>query len=71
MCLENDISSVWWTSQPAVTSKSAWLTIDAHHSPDRRATLQIAVAKFAIALATIISADDYDVVLDDDDLFDF
>ena len=47
------------------------LTIDAHHSPDRRATLQIAVAKFAIALATIISADDYDVVLDDDDLFDF
>jgi hypothetical protein len=47
---EHRIPLTWWLSRPAVTSKTAWLTYDADPSFARRAELQIAVAKFSIAM---------------------
>ena len=48
----------WWTSQPMVTSKSAWITLGADPSYQRRAILQIAVAEFVVDMTKLISAED-------------
>ena len=70
LCLESDISFVWWTSQPAITSKSAWLTLGADPCPKRRATLQIAVAEFMIAVCELIDVSAFYVEGDEDEAWD-
>ena len=38
----------WWLAQPTVTSKSGWITVDAHTDPKRRVVLQIAACHLGI-----------------------
>jgi len=63
---EYTILPSWWMSQPAVTTKSAWITIGAAHCEKRRVQLQIAVAKFAILIVSLKLTDSFEVDLDED-----
>jgi len=54
-----NISSDWWLSRPSVTSKSAWITLDADPSLARRVQLQLAVASFIIFTTKFMSCEDY------------
>ena len=47
------IPTVWWTTQPRVTAKTAWITFAAHPSPERRVDLQIAAASLAIKIVQL------------------
>ena len=38
----------WWASLPGVSSKSVWITYDAHRTADRRSELRVAICEAAI-----------------------
>jgi len=69
------IPEQWWLSQPVITSKTYWITLDADHSAKRRTELQIAIAEFGIEMVSHISNTDFyldeETTTEDDDELSF
>ena len=44
------LSNAWWLQLPRVSSKSGWITFDAHRSQERRGEMQVAINILAIEI---------------------
>ena len=44
------LSNAWWLRLPRVSSKSGWITFEAHRSQERRGELQVAINSLAIEI---------------------
>ena len=44
------LSNAWWLRLPRVSSKSGWITFDAHRSQERRGEMQVAINSLAIEI---------------------
>ena len=56
---EFGIQAAWWGQQRACTSKSGWVTLNAHASADKRVVCQIAACRLGLAIMQAMPCDDH------------
>ena len=56
---EFGIQAAWWGQQPACTSKTGWVTLNAHASSKQRVAMQIAACKLGLAIMQALPCEDF------------